>query len=129
MVLDLIVTEKDCLTVIDERASRKMSMNEKTSLPPRQPSLETIESTMTTGKAPFRDARRKHSSTVPAERYFRRALELSPESAEAMAHVGYALVAQGRWKEAKEWYERALAADPAYEPARRWHRDASLELR
>jgi len=51
-----------------------------------------------------------------AERGFRRALELSPELADAAVTFGTMLANLGRWKEAVEMLERAL---PKLEPEQR----------
>ena len=47
-----------------------------------------------------------------AERYYRRALQLGPESAEAQAALGDWNLAAGRRGRAKKWLKRALKIDP-----------------
>lgn len=58
------------------------------------------------------------SLIVEAEKSFRRALQLAPNSLEAMTHVGFALDNQGRWTEARQIYEDVLEIDPNYALAR-----------
>jgi tetratricopeptide (TPR) repeat protein len=60
------------------------------------------------GKALLFGSGHKVSLIVEAEKCFRRALAQSPVSAEATTYVGWSLDNQGRWTEAKEYYERAL---------------------
>ncbi len=49
-----------------------------------------------------------------AERAFRAGLEVTPGFVEAMANLGFIEQARKRWEEARAWYDRAKAIDPAF---------------
>jgi tetratricopeptide (TPR) repeat protein len=58
---------------------------------------------------------RRYEDSIRAAR---EALALTPDSAEALANIGSADAALGRWKEAREDAEQALRLDPDSEAAR-----------
>lgn len=73
---------------------------------------------MAAGKVILYGNKSRLSVIVDAEKCFRRALELSPHSADAMAYLAHSLDCQGRWGQAKNVYERALELNPAHDLAR-----------
>jgi tetratricopeptide (TPR) repeat protein len=78
----------------------------------------SFEVAMAAGKELLFNDQQMSSRIVASERYFRRALELAPQSTDAMSHLAWALESQGRMTESKDWYERVLAIEPASEVAR-----------
>jgi tetratricopeptide (TPR) repeat protein len=54
----------------------------------------------------------KKPDVLAAEQAFRRAVELQPDSAQAQMYLGYALMEQKKYPEAREWLEKSLARDP-----------------
>lgn len=80
--------------------------------------ISSLEAAMAAGKELLFNNQQRISRIAVAEQYFRRALELAPQSTDAMAHLAWALESQGRMTETKDWYERALAIDPTSEVAR-----------
>jgi tetratricopeptide (TPR) repeat protein len=83
---------------------------------------------MTAGKVLLYGSGSRLSVIVDAEKCFRRALELSPQSADAMTYVAFSLDCQGKWKQALAVYRRALELDPSHELARTRHAIALEEL-
>ena len=68
------------------------------------------------------------SVITEAECCFRRAFELEPGNVEALTYIAFSLDNQGRWTEAKELYERALAIDPSFALAKERYALALEEL-
>jgi hypothetical protein len=83
---------------------------------------------MTAGKTMLYGSESRLSVVVDAERCFRRAMEIDPGSAEAVAFFAHSLDSQGRWTQAKSVYEHALALDPTHELARNRYNLALEEL-
>src|SRR5258708_10982946 len=79
--------------------------------------INSFEAAMAAGKELLFDDKQMISRIVAAERCFRRALELAPQSTDAMAHLAWALESQGRMTESKDWYDRVLAIQPTAELA------------
>jgi TolB-like protein/tetratricopeptide (TPR) repeat protein len=58
-----------------------------------------------------------------------RALELDPQSAEALSALAFVRSAvHWKWREGRELYERAIAANPGYAKARHWYATDFLAL-
>jgi len=80
--------------------------------------VNSFEAAMAAGKELLFNDKNLNSRRAAAERYFRRALELAPQSTDAMNHLAWSLESQGRWTESKDWYERVLAMEPTSAVAR-----------
>ena len=79
------------------------------------------EAQMAAGRTMLYGSESRLSVIVESERCFRRAVELMPNSADAIAYLSFSLGNQSRWSEALKMSERALAIDPNHQLARQRH--------
>lgn len=112
--------------MLSARWGKPLSVSEARQLSEYAPA--NFSAQMAAGKILLFGSEHRLSVVVDAEKCFRRALEISPHSAEAMTYVAFSLDSQGRWTEAKAVYERALELDPANELAINRHAIALEEL-
>lgn len=63
----------------------------------------------------------KAEAFARASQYARRALDIDPNSAEAMADLGLAQVDAGQEAAGEVWFRRAIAADRSFAPAHQWY--------
>jgi tetratricopeptide (TPR) repeat protein len=93
-----------------------------------QNGLSSYHAQITAGQAFLYGSAHTVSVITEAECCFRRAFELQPGSVEALTYIAFSLDNQGRWTEAKELYERALAIDPSFALAKERYALALEEL-